>query len=112
MYKSNSGFCANSSQYALNTDSKLKKHAGVFAIDPPLDWERMYYRMIDTSRKLNPVSIEENNFLINRIPKTFKTNLKDNSQYFYKISPFSKSDTSHTVIKSILKLPIRIYNEP
>ena len=72
----------------------------------------MYHRMIDTSRKLNPVSIEEDNYLINRIQETFKTNLKNNPQYFWKISPFSKSDTSHTVLKSILKLPIRIYNEP
>jgi pimeloyl-ACP methyl ester carboxylesterase len=97
---------------ALQTNSKLKKPAGVFAIDPPLDWERMYYRMIDKSRKLSPATIEENNYLINRIQETFKTNPKENPQYFWKISPFSKSDTSHTALKSILKLPIRIYNEP
>ena len=58
------------------------------------------------------MTINENNYLINRIQETFKTYPKDNPQYFWKISPFSKSDTSHTALKSILKLPIRIYNEP
>lgn len=97
---------------ALKIGSTFKKPSGVFAIDPPLDWERLYEKMLDTTRKLHPATKEENQYMIKRINETFKTNPKVNPKFFWTISPFSKTDSSNSILKPIINLPIRIYNEP
>jgi pimeloyl-ACP methyl ester carboxylesterase len=97
-------------QQALKVSSNLKKPAGVFAVDPPLDWERLYSNMLDSNKK--PIANEENLYWTKRINKLFKTNPDINPKFFWSISPFARSDTSHNALKSIINLPIRIYNEP
>ncbi|MGC4022251.1 MAG: hypothetical protein QM734_10050 [Cyclobacteriaceae bacterium] len=93
--------------------SKLRRPVAVFALDPPLDIERLYNCMTTTNRpKKHPVSIQEDNYITNRIQQEFKTNPKSNPQFFWKVSPYAESDTEHSSLKTLLKLPIRIYNEP
>lgn len=101
------------SQRALTDKSTLKKPEAVFAIDPPLDIERLYDCMTTKNRPTkNPVSIQEDDYVSKRIEQEFKTNPKANPQFFWTVSPFAQSDTEHRTLKTLLTIPIRIYNEP
>ncbi len=100
-------------QRAYLPNSKLRKPSAVFGIDPPLDLERMYISMTTTDRPAkHPISQGENAFITDLLQKTFGTNPKDNPNYFWQVSPFSRSDTSHLALKSIKRVPLRIYNDP
>ncbi len=98
---------------AYQPSSKLRKPAAVFGVDPPLDLERMYISMITTDRPpKHPVSQNEDNYIANLFQEKFKTNPKDNPKYFWNVSPFSRSDTSHSAIKLLVNIPLRIYSDP
>lgn len=100
-------------QRAYSGNSTLRKPRAVFALDPPLDIERLYHCMTTTNRpKKNPVSVQEDNYITNRIQQEFKTNPTSNPEFFWNVSPYSQSDPNHTSLKSFLSVPIRIYNEP
>lgn len=100
-------------QKSYSNKSTLKKPIAVFALDPPLDIERLYNCMTTTNRpKKNPISIQEDNYVTNRIRQEFKTNPKSNPEFFWKVSPYAQSDTAHSSLKTLLSVPIRIYNEP
>jgi pimeloyl-ACP methyl ester carboxylesterase len=93
--------------------SNLRKPAAVFALDPPLDFERQYIQMTSKNvPKKHPIRIQEDNYISGRIQDEFKTNPKINPSFFWKVSPFAQSDTTHSSLKHILKVPIRIYTEP
>ncbi|HYG02955.1 MAG TPA: hypothetical protein VD927_10960 [Chryseosolibacter sp.] len=101
------------SQRAYSSKSTLMKPSAVFAVDPPLDLERLYNCMTTTNRPTkNPVSIQEDNYVSNRIKLEFRTDPATNPSFFWNISPYAQSDKEHRSIKSILTLPLRIYNEP
>lgn len=98
---------------AYRQNSKLRRPSGVFGCDPPLDLERMYISMTTADRPpKHPISQNEDSYFAKRIQEAFKTNPKDNPQYFWKVSPFSRSDTSHSAIKPLVKVPLRIYSDP
>lgn len=100
-------------QRAYINNSRLRKPAAVFALDPPLDIERLYNCMTTTNRpKKHPVSIQEDSYITNRIQQEFKTNPKTNPELFWKVSPYAQSDPGHASLKTLLSIPIRIYNEP
>jgi hypothetical protein len=100
-------------QKAYSDQSTLKKPVAVFALDPPLDIERLYNCMTTTNRpKKNPISIQEDDYVSNRIQLEFKTNPKSNPEFFWKISPYAQNDEAHKSLKTLLTVPIRIYNEP
>jgi hypothetical protein len=100
-------------QRACADNSGFKKPTAVFALDPPLDIERLYNCMTTTNRpEKKPVSIQEDNYVATRIQQEFKTNPKSNPEFFWKVSPYAQSDPNHTSLKTLLSLPIRIYNEP
>lgn len=100
-------------EHAYLPNSKLRRPAGAFGIDPPLDLERLYLSMITTDRPpKHPLSQKEDDYFVNLFQEKFKTNPKDNPKYFWKVSPFSRSDTSHSAIKSLVKVPLRVYNDP
>jgi hypothetical protein len=89
------------------------KPSAVFAIDPPLDFERMYHSVfrdcrLSSSTEQNP----ENVYLKSRIEKEFGGPPQKVHSNYYKISPYSYSDTTQSAIKSIVNLPIRFYTEP
>jgi pimeloyl-ACP methyl ester carboxylesterase len=100
-------------QRAHRDNSVLKKPVAVFALDPPLDIERLYNCMTTTNRPTkNPISIQEDNYITDRIQQEFKTNPKSNPQFFWKVSPYAQSDPEHTSLRTLLTIPIRVYNEP
>lgn len=101
------------SQRAYSNGSPLKKPAAVFAVDPPLDIERLYNCMTTTNRPTkHTISVQEDSYITSRIEQEFKTNPKVNPEFFWTISPFSQSDTEHSSLQTLLTIPIRIYNEP
>ena len=100
-------------QHAYAKDSKLKKPAGIFAVDPPLDIERLYGCMTSTNRPpKNPISTQEDNYVSARIQYEFGTNPNTDPKFFWNVSPYAQSDPNHTSLKNIISLPVRIYNEP
>jgi len=100
-------------QRAHSDKSILKKPAGVFAVDPPLDIERLYGCMTTTNRPTkNSVSIQEDNYISNRIQQEFQNEPKTNPEFFWNVSPYSQSDIEHKSLKTLLTIPVRIYNEP
>lgn len=100
-------------QRAYSENSNLHKPAGVFAIDPPLDIERLYNCMTTKNRPAkNEVSVQEDNYVSKRIETEFGRSPKDDPTFFWNISPYTQSDLEHRSLKSLLKIPIRVYNEP
>jgi pimeloyl-ACP methyl ester carboxylesterase len=100
-------------EQACQPNSKLRRPAGVFGIDPPLDLERLYISMTTADRpKKNPISQKEDTYFANLFQEKFKTNPGANPKYFWNVSPFSRSDTSHSAIKPLVHVPLRIYNDP
>lgn len=102
------GSCAL--KYAENS---TVKPTAVFAIDPPLDFERFYNSAKRDIRlsKSNEAS-EESVYMIERLEKETGGSPKTNLSEYYKLSPYSFSDTTQTAIKKIITIPLRIYTEP
>lgn len=99
-------------ELAYNENYSFKPSA-VFTIDPPLDFERMYNSVVrdcrlSSSTEQNP----ENVYIKSRIEKEFGGTPQKTLSNYYKISPYSYSDTTQSAIKSIVNLPIRFYTEP
>ena len=99
-------------ELAVQNDYSTKPNA-VFAVDPPLDFERLYYsakRNIRLSKKSAPPG--ESEFLVLRLEKELGGNPHKVLQNFTTASPYSFSDTTQTAIKNLTHTPIRIYTEP
>jgi hypothetical protein len=93
-------------------NASIKPNA-VFAIDPPLDFERFYNTCIRNIRLSkttapNPEAV----YMVDRLEKEMQGTPTTNLQNYYKYSPFSYSDTNQTEIKKLVSIPIRIYSEP
>ena len=102
------GSCAI--KYAEN--SRIKPSA-VFAIDPPLDFERFYNsakRDIRLSKE--DEANQENVYMINRLEKETGGNPSTHLAEYYKLSPYSFSDSTQTAIRKLSNMPLRIYTEP
>lgn len=100
-------------QAAYQPASLLQKPTGVFAIDPPLDIERLYKCMTSTNRPAkNPISLEEDKYIANRIQQVFQQDPQTNPNFFWGISPYAQSDPEHTSLHTLGTVSIRIYNEP
>ena len=97
-------------KYAEN--GKVKPTA-IFAIDSPLDFERVYNsakRDIRLAKDSAPN--EENIYIIERLKKETGGSPENYLSEYYKFSPYSFSDTTQSAIKKLTKTPIRIYIEP
>lgn len=89
------------------------KPTAVFAIDPPLDFERFYNsakRNIRLSK--NGEASQENIYMIGRLQKETGGSPSTHLAEYYKLSPYSFSDTTQTAIKKLISIPLRIYTEP
>lgn len=97
-------------KYAENS---IVKPVAIFAIDPPLDFERMYnsaQRDIRLSKGSEPN--EENLYIVERLKKEIGGSPDKYLSEYHKFSPYSFSDTTQFAIKKLAKIPIRIYTEP
>jgi hypothetical protein len=89
------------------------KPKAVFAVDPPLDWQRFYNAAKRVVRLSNPSQVnEEVNYMIDRIPKEMGGTPETALESFYNNSPYSFSDTTQRAIKPLIKTPIVIISEP
>jgi len=107
------GFSIGGSCAIKYAENAAIKPTAVFAIDPPLDLERFYNsakRDIRLSKdgEANP----ENVYMIERLEKETGGNPSTHLVEYYKISPYSFSDTTQTEIKKLSNIPLRIYTEP
>jgi hypothetical protein len=108
------GTCAlKYAQLALSNNYSIKPSA-VFAIDSPLDFERMYNSMQREMRSPGTAGyiLEENNYMIGRFLKEFGGTPSEALSNYQKLSPYSFSDTTQQAIKPLVNLPIRLYTEP
>jgi hypothetical protein len=96
-------------KYAENATIKPK---AVFAIDPPLDFEKFYNsakRAVRLSKEKE--ANQENIYMIERIEKETGGNPQTNLAEYHKLSPYSFSDSTQTAIKKLKNTPLRIYTE-
>lgn len=107
------GFSIGGSSAIKYSENPTVKPTAVFAIDPPVDWERFYYSSkrnirLSKDRKANQESL----YMIDRLEKETGGSPTTNLSEYYKLSPYSFSDTTQTAIKKIITIPLRIYTEP
>lgn len=89
------------------------KPKAVFAVDPPLDWERFYNSAKRVVRLSNPEIVNsENTYMIDKIEKEMKGTPQTALENFYNISPYSFSDTTQRAVKTLIKTPIMLITEP
>jgi hypothetical protein len=108
------GTCAiKYAELALSRNFKIKPTA-VFALDSPLDFERMYNAMEREARLPNGSAgaREESDYLFKRFKAEFGGSPKNNLESYHKLSPYSYTDSLQTAIKPLAKLPLRLYTEP
>lgn len=107
------GFSIGGSCAIKYAENSTVKPTAVFAIDPPLDWERFYNSSKRNIRlsKSNEAS-QESLYMIDRLEKETGGSPITNLSAYYKLSPYSFSDTTQIAIKKIVTIPLRIYTEP
>jgi hypothetical protein len=100
-------------ELALSGNYPVKPFA-VFAIDAPLDFERMYnsslrsIRFEGTGKDL----LAQNKYMLKRYEQEFGGAPSDFLKFYYKGSPYSFSDTTKQAIQPLVNLAIRLYTEP
>lgn len=107
------GTCAvKYAELSIQNNYPVKPKA-VFAVDPPLDWERYYNAAKRVVRLSNPAKVNgEVFYMINRIEKEMNGTPNSSLKNFYDYSPYSFSDTTQKVIKNLINIPIMIISEP
>ena len=107
------GSCAvKYAELAVRDNYPIKPKA-VFAVDPPLDWERDYKAAKRVVRLSKPGKVDgEVTYIIGRIEKEMGGTPETALANYYAMSPYSYSDTSQRAIKSLVNTPIMIFSEP
>lgn len=108
------GTCAlKYTELALSNNYPFKPSAA-FAIDAPLDFERMYNITIRESRlHSNEGDVQkERNYLLKRIKTEMGGTPAEVPANYHRISPYSFNDTTQQAIKPLVNTPIRLYTEP
>ena len=99
-------------ELAVKNNYAIKPKA-VFAVDPPLDWERFYNSAKRIVRLSVPAQVNgEVTYMIDRIQKEMSGTPQNALENFYALSPYSFSDTTQKAIKNLIKTPIMIISEP
>lgn len=107
------GFSIGGSCAIKYAENSTIKPTSVFAIDPPLDFER-FYKSAERDIRLskNSEANQENIYMITRLKKETGGTPSTHLTKYYKLSPYSYSDTTQTEIKKLIDIPLRIYSEP
>jgi hypothetical protein len=94
-------------------DNYPVKPKAVFAVDPPLDWERVYkaHKRVVRLTRSGPVNGEVT-YMIGRIEKEMDGTPDKALDHYHALSPYSYSDTSQWAIKPLVNTPITIFCEP
>ena len=96
--------------YGANT---LIKPKAIFAIDAPIDFEKMYYSL-EYASKHSTVNIAkmEADYFIKRLQFEFQSTPYIDKTPFHILSPYSYSDTNQTNIQTLKECPILLISEP
>lgn len=107
------GSCAvKYAELAVKNNDAIKPKA-VFAVDPPLDWERFYNAAKRIVRLSDPTKVNaEVTYMIGRIEKEMRGTPQTALENYYNISPYSFSDTSQRAVRTLIKMPIMLITEP
>lgn len=93
--------------------TNLKRPNAIFAIDPPLDFERFYHSLQHQKRtSKSEIVIHEAQYFIERINKEYGGDPLGNIGVYHSTSPFSYSDTTQKESKKLLRCPILLISEP
>lgn len=107
------GSCALRFAELANQNDDPHKPTAVFAIDPPLDFERLYHSYKRNVRlSVNARPNFESVYMIGRIEQEMGGSPEQVRASYYQHSPYSFSDTTQSAIQHLLQTPIRIYTEP
>jgi hypothetical protein len=107
------GSCAvKYAEMAVQKNYPVKPKA-VFAVDPPLDFERFYNmaRRVVRLAANSPINGEVP-YMISRIEKEMGGTPQTAIENYYKISPYSFSDTTQRAVKTLIHVPIMLISEP
>ena len=97
--------------YLLQTKNDLSPK-GVFAIDSPIDIEKLYYNAkADIVKHASEVSYEESLYLVDLLEKTIG-NPKDSLENYKKSSPYLCSIDYNENIKYLKDIKVNLYCEP
>lgn len=89
------------------------KPKAVFAVDAPLDWERIYNSAKRVVRLSVPAQVNgEVTYMIARIEKEMKGTPQTALKNFHNSSPYSFSDTTQRAVKTLVNTPIMLLTEP
>ena len=107
------GTCAvKYAELSVQNNYSIKPKA-VFGIDPPLDFERYYNSALRVMRlSVNTKPNDEIPYMIGRIQYEMQGTPETALQNFYKLSPYSMSDTSQAAIKNLVETPLVLIMEP
>lgn len=108
------GTCALKYAELAQRNHYTNKPNAVFAIDSPLDFERMY-NTIERELQFSNVSQEiraENIYMLNRFKDELGGSPVEVSDSYHALSPYSFKDSTQHAIRSLINMPIRLYTEP
>jgi hypothetical protein len=95
------------------SNPQLIKPKALFAIDPPLDFERMFLSLEFTVRNSQvAVAKNEADYFIKRMLYEFQTSPQNDRTPYHTHSPLSYSDTANTNIRQLKDCPILFITEP
>lgn len=107
------GSCAVKYAELASSQHDLIKPKGVFAVDPPLDWERFYNSAKRVVRIAGSAQVNsEVTYMINRIEEEMGGTPQTALKNFYENSPYSFSDTTQRAVKTLVNMPIMLITEP
>lgn len=99
-------------ELAIQKNYPVKPKA-VFAIDPPLDFERFYNSAERNLRLMKGIYVNpENVYMTNKIREKMGGNPETALKNYYMLSPYSFNDTSQSAVKLLRNIPVSIYAEP
>jgi hypothetical protein len=107
------GTCVVKYAELANQNNYPFKPKAVFAVDPPLDWERFYHTAKRVVRLAGATEVNsEVTYMIGRIAAEMGGTPENALPAFYSNSPYSYSDTTQAALKTLIKMPLMLVSEP
>lgn len=100
-------------QYCYQQPVAGIKPVGVFGVDAPLDYERLYQEAIHAiERQYNPDAVEEGRLLVRYMKTRLKATPQSNQKIYQQVSPFCYSAPKGGNAHWLNHTAIRLYIEP
>ncbi|AUD04106.1 hypothetical protein [Spirosoma pollinicola] len=100
-------------QYCYQQSSLSVRPVGVFGVDAPLDYERLYRESIHAiERKFSPDAVEEGHLVSRYLKTQLKATPQSNQKVYQQISPFCYSAPKGGNAHWLNHTAVRLYIEP